>query len=308
MRIAVNLLAVVCFIIPTTGIAQEWAYQVVERIPPSESDVNAPRSVPGSSRSYSQAEIDDDWNPPDWFPGDHSPLPVVVAQGSGDVRACGACHLTSGMGHPESSHLAGLPVEYFMRQMEEYRSGARTDRYWMNDFARELSVESMRDAAEYYAAIEPIDWVEVVEVDEVPRSYVGDGRMRFRDSGGGTEPLGNRIVELPQNRELVTAKHPYSGFVAYVPIGSLARGEVLVTTGGGGRTIACIICHGAELRGIGEIPAIRGISPLYVVRQLNDIQTGDRAGIQAVLMQATVASLTEDDMIAIAAYLASLDP
>ena len=186
MRVAVNLLAVVCFIIPTTGIAQEWAYQVVERIPPSESDVNAPRSVPGSSRSYSQAEIDDDWNPPDWFPGDHSPLPVVVAQGSGDVRACGACHLTSGMGHPESSHLAGLPVEYFMRQMEEYRSGARTDRYWMNDFARELSVESMRDAAEYYAAIEPIDWVEVVEVDEVPRSYVGDGRMRFRDSGGGT--------------------------------------------------------------------------------------------------------------------------
>ena len=60
--------------------------------------------------------------------------------------------------------------------------------------------------------------------------------------------------------------------------------------------------------GVGEIPAIRGISPLYVVRQLNDIQTGDRAGVQAVLMQATVASLTEDDMIAIAAYLASLDP
>ncbi len=308
MKSTIALLATVWLVTSTTGVAQEWAYQVVETIPPNEIDINAPRMVPGSSRSYSQAEIDDDWNPPDWFPNDHSPLPAVVARGPGNVRACASCHLTSGMGHPESSQLAGLPVEYFMRQMEDFRSGARKDRYWMNDFARELSVEATREAAEYYTAIEPIDWVEVVEADSVPRSYVGDGRMRFRDSSGGTELLGNRIVELPQNRELVTAKHPYAGFIAYVPVGSLARGEELITTGGDGRTIACTICHGAELRGIGEIPSIRGISPLYAVRQLNDIQTGDRAGVQTALMQATVASLTEDDMIAIAAYLASLDP
>ena len=294
--------------VPTMGAAQEWAYQVVEHIPPSDIDVDAPRMMPGSSRSYSQAQIDDDWNPPDWFPDDHAPLPEVVARGPGNVRACGACHLTSGMGHPESSHLAGLAVEYFMRQMADYKSGARKDRYWMNDFARELSVDDARAAAEYYAAIEPIDWVEVVEADTVPRSYVGDGRMRFRQPDGGTEPLGRRIIELPQDRELVTAKHPYSGFIAYVPVGSLARGEELVTTGGAGRTIACNICHGADLKGLGEVPAIVGISPLYTVRQLNDIQTGDRAGTLTALMQATVVSLTEDDMIAIAAYLASLDP
>ena len=290
------------------GTAQEWAYQVVEFIPPSEIDVDAPRTVPGSSRSYSQAEIDDDWNPPDWFPDDHAPMPEIVARGPGDVRACAACHLTSGMGHPESSHLAGLPVEYFMRQMADYRSGARQDRYWMNDFAQALSDEDLRAAAEYYAAIEPIDWVEVIEAETVPRTYVGDNRMRFVHPEGGTEPLGQRIIELPQDRDLVTAKHPYTGFTAYVPVGSLARGEALVTTGAEGRTIACNICHGADLKGLGEIPGIRGVSPLYTVRQLNDIQTGDRAGPMAVLMQPTVVNLTVDDMIAIAAYLASLDP
>ncbi len=303
------LIAVVAWAVtPGAGIAQEWAYQVVEFVPPTEIDIHAPRTVPGSTRSYSQEEIDDDWNPPDWFPDDHAELPQIVARGPGNVRACAACHLTSGMGHPESSQLAGLPVAYFMRQMADYRSGARKDRYWMNDFAQALSDEDIREAAEYYAAIEPIDWVEVIEAETVPRSYTGDGRMRFRHPDGGVEPLGQRIIELPQNEELVTAKHPYSGFIAYVPVGSVARGEELVGTGGAGKTIACSICHGADLKGLGEVPGIRGVSPLYTVRQLNDIQTGDRAGIQSALMQPTVINLTEDDIIAVAAYLASLDP
>ncbi|MGE4657825.1 MAG: c-type cytochrome [Gammaproteobacteria bacterium] len=308
MKNVIVVVAVACLSVPATGDTQDWAYQVVENIPPSEIDIHAPRTVPGSTRSYTQQEIDDDWNPPDWFPDDHAPLPQAVAHGPEEVRGCAACHLTSGMGHPESAQLAGLPVEYFMRQMVDFRSGARKDRYWMNGFAQALSDEDAREVAEYYAAIEPIDWVELVEADTVPRSYIGDGRMRFRHPDGGTEPLGRRIIELPQDQELVTAKHPYSGFIAYVPVGSVARGEELVTTGGAGKTIACNICHGVDLKGLGEVPAIVGISPLYTVRQLNDIQIGDRAGTWTALMQATVVSLTEDDMIAIAAYLASLDP
>ena len=290
------------------GDAQEWAYPVVEFVPPPEFDVNEPRTVPGSDRAYSQAQIDDDWNPPDWFPDDHAPLPEIAARGPGEVRACTACHLTSGMGHPESSQLAGLPVAYFMRQIAEFRSGARKDRYWMNDFANGITDEDALEVAEYYGAIAPIDWVDVVEAETVPRSYTGDGRMQFRHPEGGTEPLGNRIIELPQDHELVTAKHPYSGFIAYVPVGSVARGEELATTGASGKTVACNICHGLDLTGLGEIPAIAGASPLYTVRQLNDFQTGDRAGALALLMQATVVNLTEDDMIAIAAYLATLDP
>jgi cytochrome c553 len=236
-------------------------------------------------------------------------MPEVVARGAGEaVRACASCHLASGMGHPESSQLAGLPVAYILRQMAEFRSGARVDRFWMNGIAGAMSDEDIREAAEYFAALEPIDWVEVVETDTVSRHYIGDGRMRHEHPDGGTEPLGNRVLEFPQDRALATARHPYSGFIAYAPIGSVARGEALATTGGDGKTFACSICHGADLRGLGDVPGIAGSSPIYVVRQLNDIKTGVRNGVSAALMQATVANLTEEDIVALAAYLASLDP
>lgn len=285
----------------------EWAYQSFEEELIGFPD--APRTVPGSSHSYTQTEIDDPWNPPDWFPDDHAPMPDVVASGAGEeVRACASCHLVSGMGHPESSQLAGLPVAYMLRQMADFESGARVDRYWMNTIASAMPDEDILVALEYFAALEMIDWIEVVESETVPRNYIGDGRMRHEHPDGGTEPLGNRILEFPQDRDLVTARHPYTGFVAYAPIGSVARGEMLATTGGNGTTIPCTICHGQDLRGLGEVPAIAGSPPLYVVRQLNDLKTGVRNGSQAILMQATVQNLSEEDIVALAAYLASLDP
>jgi len=291
----------------------EWAYQVLEEdlLPQQDLDIDltAPRSVPGSSLQRSQDEIDDHWNPPDWFPDSHhAPVPEVVATGGDEtVRACAACHGYSGAGHPESSHLAGLSVNYIIRQVADFSSGARVDRFWMNGF--NPTDDQVREAAEWFAGLEVSDWIdEVIETDSAPRTYIGDGRMRFIHPDGGTEPTGNRILEVPQDRELVTARHPYSGFTVYAPVGSVERGEALVTTGADGRTVPCFICHGEGQRGLGDIPRLAGTSPLYVVRQLNDFQNGDRGGPMAALMAATVANLTEEDMVAIAAYLATLDP
>jgi cytochrome c553 len=56
------------------------------------------------------------------------------------------------------------------------------------------------------------------------------------------------------------------------------------------------------------VPSIAGRSPSYVVRQLYDLRTGARAGKGAALMKKPVARLSQDDMIAVAAYLASLKP
>ena len=291
----------------------EWAYQVLDEslLPQRDLDIDlqAPRSVPGSSLQRSQEQIDDHWNPPDWFPDDHyAPVPEVVAHGSGpNVRACAACHGFTGAGHPESSHLAGLSVAYIEAQMADFKSGARKERFWMNGF--DATEEQTRIAAEWFAGLEVIDWIdEVIEADIVPRTYIGDGRMRHLHPDGGTEPIDNRIIEIPQDRELATARHPYSGFTVYAPAGSLARGEDLVTTGAGGRTIQCFICHGVDLKGLGDVPRLAGVSPLYTVRQLNDFKNGDRAGSLAPLMTATVMNLTDEDMVAIAAYLALLDP
>ena len=291
----------------------EWAYQVLDEslLPQRDLDIDlqAPRSVPGSSLQRSQEQIDDHWNPPDWFPDDHyAPVPEVVSHGAGpDVRACGACHGFTGAGHPESSHLAGLTAAYIEAQMADFKSGARKERFWMNGF--DATEEQTRIAAEWFAGLEVIDWIdEVIEADIVPRTYIGDGRMRHIHPDGGTEPIDNRIIEVPQDRELATARHPYSGFTVYAPEGSLARGEELVTTGAGGRTIQCFICHGVDLKGLGDVPRLAGVSPLYTVRQLNDFKNGDRAGSLAPLMTATVMNLTDEDMVAIAAYLGSLDP
>ncbi len=99
-----------------------------------------------------------------------------------------------------------------------------------------------------------------------------------------------------------------SGFVAYVPVGSIAKGEALVKTGGGGRTMACGTCHGADLKGLGPVPPLAGRSPSYTVRQMFDLQQGVRKGPWSPLMKAAVETLTIDDMIAIAAYTASREP
>ena len=56
------------------------------------------------------------------------------------------------------------------------------------------------------------------------------------------------------------------------------------------------------------VPALAGRSPTYIFRQLYDIQKGTRKGVNATLMQPVVGLLTEDDMISIAAYLASRAP
>lgn len=301
----------------------EWAYPVLDesQLPQRDLDFDrqALRSVPGSSLQLTQEQIDDHWNPPDWFPDEHyAPVPDVVAHGAGpDVRACATCHGFTGNGHPESSHLAGLTVGYITRQMADFRSGAerspsgssamRIERNWMNRFRPTL--EQIEEAAQWYSGLPVIDWIdEVIETDMAPRTYIGDGRMRHVHPDGGTEPIDGRIIEVPQDWELATARHPRSGFTVYAPTGSVARGEELVTTGGDGRTLECFTCHGQDLKGFGDTPRLAGISPTYVVRQLNDFRNGDRAGTLGSLMLLAVQNLTDEDIVAIAAYLATLDP
>jgi cytochrome c553 len=70
----------------------------------------------------------------------------------------------------------------------------------------------------------------------------------------------------------------------------------------------CGTCHGPDLLGIGPIPGIAGRSPSYLTRQMYDMQQGTRHGAMAALMKPVVEKLTEDDMIAIVAYVSSKKP
>jgi cytochrome c553 len=143
-------------------------------------------------------------------------------------------------------------------------------------------------------------------VTTVPKTYLTGGRMRIPTADGATEPLGNRIIVVPQDTARVLARDPRIGFIAYVPPGSVAKGETLATTGDNGKTIACSICHGAGLKGVGDIPRLAGVHPTYLARQLYNIKMGNSNGMAASLMKPVVANLTDDDILNIAAYVASL--
>lgn len=273
----------------------------------------APKRVPGSDRAFTVAETRDAFNPPDWHPDGHPPMPTAVAAGRRpEMRACGYCHLPNGQGRPENASLAGLPAAYITQQMADFKSGARKSSEpkmgppnAMIADAKAATDEEIRAAADYFASFPFKKWIRVVEAEQVPATRIA-GWMHVPTSG--TEPLGRRIVEMPEDLGRTELRDDAAGFVAYVPPGSVAAGERLVRAGGNGRTVGCGVCHGADLRGLGPVPPLAGRSPSYTVRQLFDFQQGSRRGPWSALMTAAVEQLTVDDMIAVAAYTASLEP
>jgi cytochrome c553 len=295
---------------PATSILG-WAFPARDQVPKTlREEEPGPLNVPGSSKTYTQAQIDDPASAPDWFPDEHPAMPPVVARGGGkDVRACATCHLASGMGHPESAIVTGFTIPYFLRQMADMKSGDRKTGGIMDTIAKAASAQDVQDAAAYFAALKPFPYIKVVETDTVEKSYVERGGMRLRLPGGGTEPLGKRIIVLPDDEGRIMRRDPHgSTTTAYVPIGSLAKGKDLATTGGAGKTLACAVCHGPALKGIGDVPRIAGLQPIYIFRQLYGFQNNTRAGASAALMKPPVVNLSEDDMIAISAYVGSLAP
>ncbi len=282
---------------------------------PAKPAANAPRHVPGSKQAFTQRQIDAAaFAPPDWHPDGHPPMPEIVAHGrKPEVSACGFCHLPNGQGRPENSSLAGLPAAYIVQQMADFTSGRRKPSKntipieAMTTHETKANAAEVRAAADYFSQVKPKPWIRVVETRTVPKTHAARW-MLVRTAGGGREPIGHRIIETPVNQELTEMRDDASGFIAYVPVGSVEKGKALATTGGAGKTMNCEMCHGPGLRGQGNVPSIAGRSPSYIVRQLYDFRSGSRNGPDAQMMKPVTAKLTVDDMISLAAYLASLHP
>jgi cytochrome c553 len=279
-------------------------------------DDGSAKHLPGSGGAFTLAQIRDGFGPADWFPGDHPPMPDVVAHGRRpDIRACGLCHYPNGKGRAENAGVSGLPVSYFVQTMADFKSGARksadsrkANTNIMIAIAKAMTDDEVKAAAEYFGSMKWTPWIKVTEANTVPKTRIAGG-LFLKLEGGETEPIGQRIIEVPDNSEATEVlRDPHSAFTAYVPAGSVKKGEALVTTGGAGKTTRCGVCHGTDLKGLGPVPGIAGRSPSYAVRQLYDMQTGVRKGVWTDLMKPVVANLSEDDLLAIAAYTASLAP
>jgi cytochrome c553 len=287
----------------------DWAFNIPDKVQPSAVRPEGVVRAPGSAKEYGAAEIAGNAHPPDWFPDEHPAAPRVVTGGQGITFACGSCHLMSGQGHPEAADIAGLPAAYLIRQMAYYKEGARKDDARMGPIAKATSDEDVRQAAEYFAALKPAAWVKVIETATPPRTFIATaGRHRQLHPDGGTEPIGHRILEIPADPFRTEIRDPHSGFIAYVPPGSIARGEALVKGERSGNALPCARCHGESLQGRGEVPRLAGLQPLFIARQLFDMRHGSSAGQAAAVMKPVVANLSEDDIIAISSYLGSLPP
>ena len=286
----------------------EWAYPAVPPHVPGHPE--AVQHVPGSVLRFTQAQIDSGYEVADWYPDEHPPMPRIVSQGAGPpVRACAMCHLPSGAGHPETAGLAGQPVAYAMRQLQDMQTGARTGSRAasMLPIVRGATPELLLEASEYYAHLPLVRFTHVVETPMVPKTMLGLGGVRYAVPEGDLEPLGERIIEIPEDADRAHSRDSHSGFIAHVPPGSVARGEALLA-GVASTPASCAACHGPALHGDGDVPGIAGRSTLSTFRALNDYQAGNRAGPATPPMRSIVAEMTQGDMMAIAAYLTTLQP
>ncbi|MEO8521795.1 MAG: c-type cytochrome, partial [Acidobacteriota bacterium] len=299
-----------------------WAYGVPPPAPPADPASAAVRPpaprppldtsakhIPDSTAAFTLPQLRDFFNVADWFPGDHPPMPDVFVHGRApDVLGCGMCHMPEGLGRPENAPIAALPYAYVVQQLHDFRDGLRTSAEprktntgLMIKAAKAMTDEEIKDAASYISALAWKPWIRVVETSTVPQLRLS-GNVFFAVKDGGTEPIGHRIIETPEDATRFELRDPHSGFIAYVPTGSLKKGAALVA-GGGNKTLPCGICHGPDLKGLGPVPGIAGRSPSYIVRQLFDIQQGTRKGPWSPLMKQVVDKMSGDDMIAVAAYV-----
>ena len=295
----------------------DWAYTPPNPpgTPPAPSalptDDAAVVRVPGTARTLTRGQLRGQVEIPDWFPEEHGPMPTVVRYGREGVRACGFCHLSTGVGRPENASVNGLHPEYFIQQMNDYKRGLRdssdprkNNTNLMIDYAKNATQEEILAAAHYFAQQPYSKRINVIESATAPKVRLQGGMHMVipEAEGGGMEPLGNQIVEVPDDALRAEARDTHMGYTAYVPAGSIAKGKAVAGA------YQCTICHGASLQGLGPAPPLAGRSPSYTMRQLFDMKTMTRRGPWAEMMKPIVDKMSLDDMMAVSAFAGSLTP
>jgi cytochrome c553 len=309
-----------------------WAYAIPPAPPPGSPppapvmDDGKMLSLPGTNLQFTFNKVRGRLNnetpervaPADWYPGDHPTMPKIVAEGDNarNIIACSLCHLPPGKGRPENAPPSSQPAGYTVAQLHDFKNNLRrsadprkNNTNNMINFAKAMTEQEIQESAAYYASMKWTPWIKVQEVAQVPKMRSQAGMwLPLEGANAGMEPIGMRVIEMPDNVEQVEKmRSPRTGFTAYVPVGSVAKGQALVMNGDPARGIvACTVCHGGDLHGVApNIPSIAARSPSYMARQLFDFQAGTRNGSMGSLMKPIVTNMTNEDFVNITAYLAS---
>jgi cytochrome c553 len=309
----ISLLACEREVKPTSGL--EWAYPKSEKTTFGQPLGPGTVHVPGSTVSLTREQFEHASGPIDWHPEDHPSAPAVVAVSqAGKSSPCAECHGFNGAGFPGAADLAGLPAEYIIEQVTAFRTGDRRsadpdqpDTAEMIKVAKTVTPAALKQAADYFAGLPRSRWLRVVESASVPKTTPDKYGWLDPAPGGGTEQVGDRVVELSNDLPLMFLDDDHVILTDYAPPGAIARGRRVAETGGGGG-VSCHACHGPQLGGSGSAPPISGRPAGYVARTLWDIRVGARRGEAVAPMQAIANRLTASEIRDVSAYLASLHP
>lgn len=150
-----------------------------------------------------------------------------------------------------------------------------------------------------------------------PAGYLYNQLVAFRNGTRSYPPMNYLVAYLPDAYLKELAEHfaaqrpPYSKQERPVQdAAAAARGKTLVTAGDRKKGLpACIACHGAGLTGMEPgIPGLAGLRPAYVVGQLTRWKVGERHAAEPDCMKRIASRLTDEDISAVAGYLAQTTP
>jgi cytochrome c553 len=204
-----------------------------------------------------------------------------------------------------------LPAAYIIEQVIAFRNGERRsaspdqpNTAEMIKAAKAVTPEALRQAADYFARLPRSRWVRVIEGATAPRTFPDRYGWRNAVPGGGTEPIGDRIIELSDDLPRMMIGDDHVMLTDYAPPGAIARGRRVSETGGAGG-IPCQSCHGANLNGGGAAPRIAGRPAGYIARTLWDIRVGARHNAGVAPMRNVAMGLASSEIRDVSAYLAS---
>ncbi len=181
---------------------------------------------------------------------------------------CGACHGATGINpNPIYPDLAGQNAAYVVKQLADFKSGARKD-MMMAPMAVNLSEQDMADLAAYFAK---------------------QKRTSERTETAADDSAPATAVATTASAEVVTS----------TPAKAIYAGDVKA---GQEKSAMCTACHGADGNSLVAIyPKLAGQSASYLTKQLVDFKSGAR---KDPVMVGMVAALSEKDMQDLGAFYA----
>ncbi|WP_020655982.1 c-type cytochrome [Massilia niastensis] len=148
-----------------------------------------------------------------------------------------------------------------------------------------------------------------------PAGYLYHQLVAFRDGRRKYVPMNYLLAYLPDSYLFKMAEYfaaqnppPLAQAGAKPSAQLVGQGQQIATQGVAARRIpACTTCHGVDLAGREPgVPGLLGLRADYVSAQLGAWRYGTRTAIAPDCMQVIAASLSEPEVAAVSAYLASL--